>query len=62
VEACFVLFGDNANLTHNRCMVCSKRTIGSKIVLHGPDGTASDVGLVESCSGPFGNSVSVGAR
>ena len=37
-----------------RCMVCAERTIGSEIL--------GDVGLVESCFGPFGDSVSVGAR
>jgi hypothetical protein len=26
-------------LMQDRCMVCAKRTIGSEIVLHGPDGT-----------------------
>ena len=31
-KACFGPFED-------RCMVCAKRTIGSKIVLHAPDGT-----------------------
>jgi hypothetical protein len=33
VEACFGLFGDNTNLTQDRCMVCAKYTIGSKIIL-----------------------------
>jgi hypothetical protein len=27
-------------LTQDRCMVCAERTIGSKIVLAAPDGTA----------------------
>ena len=46
----------------DRCPVCAERTIGSKIVLDAPDGTPSDVGHVEPCFDPFGDSVSVGAR
>ena len=44
------------------CTVCVKRTIGSEIGLDTADGTLGDVGQVESCFGPFGDSVSVGAR
>jgi hypothetical protein len=40
VEACFGLFGDNANLMQDRCTVCAEHTIGSEIVLDAPDGTA----------------------
>jgi hypothetical protein len=40
VDAHFGIFGDNANLTQDRCTVCAERTIGSKIVLATPDGTA----------------------
>ena len=39
VEAHFGLFGDNANLTQDRCMICAERTIGSEIILDAPDGT-----------------------
>ena len=39
VEAHSGLFGDNANLKQDRCMVCAKHTIGSEIVLDTPDGT-----------------------
>ena len=38
----------------------AERTIGSEIVLDAPDGTPSDVGQVEPCFDPFGDSVSVG--
>ena len=39
VEAHFSPFGDSANLTQDRCMVCAKHTIGSKNILDTPDGT-----------------------
>ena len=39
VEAHFGLFGDSANLDADRCTVCTKRIIGSGIVLDAPDGT-----------------------
>jgi hypothetical protein len=35
-------------LMQDRSTVCTKRTIGSEIVLNAPDGTPSDVGYVES--------------
>jgi hypothetical protein len=38
VDARFILFGDSANF-HVRYMLCAERTIGSKIVLDGPDVT-----------------------
>jgi hypothetical protein len=40
VEARFGLFGDNANLTQDRCTVYTKDMIGSKIISDAPDGTA----------------------
>jgi hypothetical protein len=46
----------------DRCTVCAKHTIGSQIILDGPDGTLYDMGHVESCFGPFGDTVCVGAR
>jgi hypothetical protein len=49
-------------LTHNRCTVCTEHTIGSKIILNDPMELLGDVGNVESYFGPFGESVSVGAR
>jgi hypothetical protein len=48
-------------LTQDRCTVCTKRTIGSEIVLNAPDGSPRRVGLVESSFDPFGDSVTVGA-
>jgi hypothetical protein len=48
-------------LTQDRCTVCDKHTIGSKIVLNTPDGSPRRVGHVESHFGPFGDSVSVRA-
>ena len=39
VEAHFGLLGDSANLDADKCMVCAKHTIGSKIILDAPDGT-----------------------
>jgi len=46
----------------DRCTVCVECTIGSEIGLDTADGTLGDVGQVESCFEPFGDSVSVGAR
>ena len=46
----------------DRCMICTKRTIGSGILLHAADVTPRDVGLMECHSGPFEDVVSVGAR
>jgi hypothetical protein len=40
VDARFGLFGDNANLTQDRSMVCTEHTKGSEIILDVPDGTA----------------------
>jgi hypothetical protein len=49
-------------LTQDRCTVFAQPTIGSKIVFDAPDGILGDVGHVESCFGPFRDSVSVDAR
>ena len=49
-------------LTQERSTVCVERTIGSEIVLDGPDELLGDVGHVESRFFPFGDIVSVGAR
>ena len=48
-------------LTQGRCIVCLERIIGSKMVLDAPMELLGDVGLVESCFGPFGGSVGVDA-
>ena len=39
VESHFGLFGDSVVSVKDRCMVCAKRTTGSKIILDAPDGT-----------------------
>jgi hypothetical protein len=39
LEAHFGPFGDSANLTQDRCMDCTKRTICLKIILDARDGT-----------------------
>jgi hypothetical protein len=49
-------------LTQDRCTVCAKRTMGSKIILDTPIEHLGDVGYVESYFGTFGDSVSIGAR
>ena len=46
----------------DRCMVCAKNTIGSKIILEEPVELLGDVGHVESHFSPFGDSVSVCSR
>ena len=46
----------------DRCTVCAECTMGMEIILGIPDGTLGDMGHVESCFGPFGESVSVRAR
>ena len=46
----------------DRCTVCAKNTIGSKIILVEPVELLGDVGHVESHFFLFGDSVSVGAR
>ena len=49
-------------LTQDRCTVCAECTIGLEITLDAPMDLLGDVGHVESHFGPFGDSVSVGAR
>jgi hypothetical protein len=39
VEVRFSLFRDSANLTQDRCMVCTEHTTGIETVLDVPDGT-----------------------
>jgi hypothetical protein len=39
VESCFDPFGDILVSVQDRCTVCTKRTIGSKIILDAPDNT-----------------------
>ena len=61
VVARFSPLGHSIILTQDRCMVCDKCTIGSKFVSDTMI-LLGDVGHVESCFGPFGDSVSVSAR
>ena len=58
----FSPFGNDVILMQDRCTVCTKCTIGSKIIYDAPYELQGDVGHVESRFGPFGDSVSVGAR
>ena len=44
------------------CTVCAERTIGLEIGLDAPMELLGNVGLVETCFGPFGDSASVGPR
>jgi hypothetical protein len=46
----------------DRCTIWAKRNRGSKIILDAPMELLGDMGHVESPFGPFGDSVSVGAR
>ena len=46
----------------DRCMVCAKRTIGSKTVLDAPMVLLGDEAQVEAHFGPFGDSVNFDAR
>ena len=49
-------------LTQDGCMVCAERAKGLENILAHAMELLGDMGLVESCFGPFGDSVSVGAR
>ena len=62
VHACFSLFEDRLSFTQDRCMVCTKRTIGLETFWMHPMELLGDMGHVESHIFPFGDSVSVGAR
>ena len=59
VVARFSPFGDDVILMQDRCTVCTKCTIGSKIIYDAPWDLQGDVGHVESRFGPFGDSVNV---
>ena len=47
---------------HDRCMVCAKRTIGTKIILDAPMVLLGDEAQVEARFAPFGDSANPKAR
>ena len=49
-------------LAQDWCTVCPEGTIRSEIIWINPMELLGDVGHVEPCFDPFGDSVSVGAR
>ena len=46
----------------DRCMVCTRLTIGSEIVLDATDGTTRYKAQVEAHFGPFRDSANLGSR
>ena len=62
VESCSVHLEMVLVLVQDWCSICTKRTIGSDIVLDAPDGTPRFRGSCGISFGPFGNGVSVSAR
>jgi hypothetical protein len=48
MEARFDPFGDNVSFMQDRCTVCAKYTIASKIILDAQDGTPRRRGSNES--------------
>jgi hypothetical protein len=62
MEARFSPFGDMLIMTQDRCTVCGKRTIGSKIILGAPDVLLGDKAQVEVHFGLFRNSANPNAR
>ena len=49
-------------LTHDRCMVCVERNIGSEIILDAHDGTTSNEAQVKAHFSPFEDSANFDAR
>jgi hypothetical protein len=49
-------------LVQDRCMVCTKRTMGSEIILDTPNGTLDDEAQVKARFCLFGDSVNLDAR
>ena len=62
VEACLVRLEIVLILTEDRCTVCAKRTIGSRIVLDAPMVLLGDEAHVEARFCPFGDSANLDAR
>jgi hypothetical protein len=52
----------SANLDVDSCTICAECTIASEVVLDAPKELLGDMGHVESYFGPFGDSVTIGAR
>jgi hypothetical protein len=48
VESHFFPFADSVSSMQDRCTICTKRTLGSGIVLDAPDGTSRRRGSRES--------------
>jgi hypothetical protein len=46
----------------DRCRVCTKRSIGSEIIVDTPNGTPSLRAQLEACFGPIGDSANFDAR
>jgi hypothetical protein len=46
----------------DRCIVCTRRTIGLEIVLDAPNGTLGDEAQVEAHFGPIGDSANLDTR
>ena len=62
VKARFGPSGDRVNLDTDRCTVCTKRTIGSEIVLDAPMVLLGDKAQVQARSGMFRDFTSLDAR
>jgi hypothetical protein len=61
VESCFGPFGDILVSVQDRCTVCTKRTVGSEIILDAPDSTPRHEAQLEARFGPFGDSANLDA-
>jgi hypothetical protein len=46
----------------DRCIVCAKRTIGTKIILDAPDGTSRFEAQLEAHFCPFGDTANLDLR
>jgi hypothetical protein len=53
VESHFGPLGGGVVSVQDRCIVCAKRTIGTEIILDGPDVQLGDVAQLEARFGPF---------
>jgi hypothetical protein len=62
LESRFSPFGDGVSVGENRCIVCTKCTIGSKIVLGTPKVLLGDEAQLEAHFGLFGDSANINAR